>query len=253
MPFPRRVTIYLREKIIDSSLVDIVQVSDPQAGNAAHPGYPPRPAGSLPILVISSKDDSGSVSYTHIRQSLAIMNFLEEICDAGMYGFPKSKYSMHGTDVLDRARNSEVLSLADECTVAWNPVRMFGTGAGSMPLPEASKEMIRWVHRPLATIEGWWKDRDFPHLREGSETGPSIAEIVLYQFLEFVKDCYLKDMTKGSGEIVKDVYGREVVEKYEKLAEFYVAFRARESTQRDESKGEIPGKDTLKAMSTWNW
>jgi glutathione S-transferase len=253
MPYPRRLIIYLREKGIDSNLVKVVHVSDPQLGNKAPPKFPPRPAGSLPILAIPSMDDKGTISYTHIRQSLAIMNFLDELCDAGLYGFPKSKYSMHGTDALERARNTEVLTLADECTSAWNPVRTFGTGAGSMAIPEASKEMIRWIYRPLATIEGWWKDRDFANLRQGSETGPVMAEIILYQFLEFVNDCYRKDLTKGSGNTVKDVYGREVVEKYEKLNEFYIAFKKRKSARRDEEAGEVPGKAVLKKMSTWNW
>src|SRR4051794_32968815 len=40
----------------------------------------------------------------------------------------------------------------------------FGTGAGTMSIPAAAKEMIRWVHRPLTIIESWWKDRDFSSL-----------------------------------------------------------------------------------------
>ena len=59
-------------------------------------------------------------------------------------------------------------------------------------------------------------------------------------------------MTKGSGNTVKDVYGREVDEKYEKLNEFYLAFKVRESAKRDEAAGEVPGEAVLK-MSTWNW
>ena len=67
MPYPRRVIIYLREKGIDSRMVNVIHVSDPQDGNAAPLGYPPRPAGSLPILALPSKGDDGTVSYTHIR------------------------------------------------------------------------------------------------------------------------------------------------------------------------------------------
>ena len=121
-----------------------------------------------------------------------------------------------------------------------------------MSIPEASKEMIRWVHRLLATIEGWWKDRDFSYLRQAGESGPVMAEIVLYQFLEFIHDCYGKDMTKGSGNTVKDVYGREVVEKYEKLDKFYLAFKVRGSAKRNEAAGEVPGEAVLQKMSTWN-
>ncbi|CZR68725.1 uncharacterized protein PAC_18624 [Phialocephala subalpina] len=142
------------------------------------------------------------------------MNYLDELCDSGSAGFPKSKNSMRGDDILSRARNTEILGMAEELLVAWNPVRMFGTGAGSIHLPAASKEMLRWVHRGLWTVGTYLKDTDFSHLEEEGR-GPSTAETVLYQFLEFVGDCYGVDLTLGSGGMVKDVYGRMVEEKYE--------------------------------------
>ncbi|KAK0854452.1 hypothetical protein LTR87_017973, partial [Friedmanniomyces endolithicus] len=214
MPYPRRVIIYLREKAIPSSLVTVVRVSDPQLGDAAPPEYPPRPAGSLPILAIPTNDSPGHATYTYIRQSNAIMNYLDELCDEGLHGFSLSKYSMRGADALSRARNTEILSLADDCNLAWNPVRMFGSGAGTKSIPAASKEMMRWVRRPLATIESWWKDRDFSSLRQGESGQVTMGEIALYQFLEFTRDCYGVDiLTQGSGEAGKDVYGRGVVEK----------------------------------------
>jgi glutathione S-transferase len=252
MPFPRRVIIYLREKGIASSLVTIVPVSDPQHGDAGPPSYPPRPSGSLPILVIPIPDPQNGTPVTYIRQSIAIMNYLDELCDSAQDGFPKSQYPMRGTDALSRARHAELLALADECTIAWNPVRMFGTGTGTMALPAASKEMLRWIYRPLNTMELWFKDRDFSELRKGGRQGPTMAEIVLYQFLEFTNDCYGKDMTQGSGEKVKDVYGREVVEKYTKLREFYDAFRTRDSAVRDEAAGEVASENVLERMMTWH-
>ncbi|OBT68123.1 hypothetical protein VE03_01448 [Pseudogymnoascus sp. 23342-1-I1] len=254
MPFPRRVTIYLREKRIPPSLVTVVPVSDPQLGNSAPPEFPPRPQGSLPILAIpSAHGTQDEPPYLFIHQSLAIMNYLDELCDSGHEGFPLSQYSMRGADALSRARQTALLALADECTVAWNPVRMFGTGAGTMSIPEASKEMIRWVRRPLGAIELLWKDRDFSSLRQGGggDQGPTIAEIVLYQFLEFTVDCYGKDMTRGSLEVVKDVYGRDFVESFPKVGEFYEAFRTRESARRDPGAGEVAEEAVLKKMQTW--
>ncbi|KFX92758.1 hypothetical protein O988_07136 [Pseudogymnoascus sp. VKM F-3808] len=232
MPFPRRVTIYLREKRIPPSLVTVVPVSDPQLGNSAPPEFPPRPQGSLPILAIPSAHGSKEEPYLFIHQSLAIMNYLDELCDSG-------------------ARQTALLALADECTIAWNPVRTFGTDAGTMSIPEASKEMIRWVRRPLGTIEGLFKGRDFSSLRQGGTQGPTIAEIVLYQFLEFTIDCYGKDMTQGSSEVVKDVYGRDVVEAFPKLGEFYAAFKTRDSAKRDPTTGEVASEAVLKKMQTW--
>jgi hypothetical protein len=106
-----------------------------------------------------------------------------------------------------------------------------------MSIPAAAKEMLKWVHRPLVTIEELWVDQDFAYLKDPTAAkGPTMAEIVLYQFLEFTKDCYGVDMTMGSGATKKDAYGREVVEKYPKLQEFFKAFRTRESARTDPDK-----------------
>ena len=251
MPFPRRVTIYLREKHISSALVTVVPVSDPQKGNAVPLDFPPRPAGSLPILAIPVDDDSEKDGYIFIRQSIAIINYLEDLCDDGADGYPQSTYPMRGLGALGRARQTELLALADECTIAWNPVRIFGTGAGTMALPAASEEMLRWIQRSLATIEGWWCDRDFSELRKGGNYSPTIAEIVLFQFLEFTKDCYGRDMTQGSGSQLRDVYDRVVVESYPKLGEFFAAFKTRDSACRD-GPMEVASSEFLKLMQTWH-
>jgi len=250
MPYPRRVIIYMREKGIPSSLVAVVPVSDPQLGSTVDPKYPPKPHGSLPVLAIP-QDDSGN-NFTYIRQSLAIMNYLDELCDGGLEGFPLSSHSMRGANILERARVTEVLALADECNTLWNPVRSFGTGVGPIRIPAASKEMLRWVRRSLAAIETCWKDRnDISSLRRGGGGRVSMADIVLYQFLEFTVDCYGVDMTRGSGEIVKDVYGRDVREEFPKLSEFYVAFKTRDSAVRDALAGEVASPQVLEKMKTW--
>ena len=79
----------------------------------------------------------------------------------------------------------------------------------------------------------------------------TIADIVLYQFLEFTEDCYGVDMTSGSGEKVRDPYGREVVEAFPKLMEFYAAFKTRNSAVRYAEKGEVASEGPLKNMQTW--
>jgi glutathione S-transferase len=242
--------IYPREKGIPSSIVTVVPVSDPQLGSTVDPKYPPKPPGSLPILAIP-QDDSGN-SFTYIRQSLAIMNYLDELCDSGLEGFPLSSHSMRGTNILERARVTEVLALADECTTLWNTVRSFDTAAGAMPIQAASKEMLCWVRRSLMAIESFWKDRsDLSSLRRGGDGRVNMADIVLYQFLEFTADCYGVDLTYGLGEIVKDVYGREVREEYPKLSEFFVAFKTRDSAVRDALAGEVASAQMLEKMNTW--
>ena len=214
-PYPRLVSIYIREKQIPQSLVTIVPVSEPYNGDKVvelADKYPARPKGSLPILAIhSSADFKGDVTY--IRQSSAILNFLDELCDMGQLGFPQSPYSKRRSVdyALQRARITEIRTLAEECLVSWNPVRIFGTAAGVSPQlrnAEASKEMARWTKRTLTTIERWWNEegRDVDSLREGGDGQVTIADIVLYQFIEFIRDCYGVDLLVGTGEKYEDVY-----------------------------------------------
>lgn len=273
-PYPRRIMIYLREKGIPESQVKVVHV---QGNDVVTPDCPPRPEGSLPLLAIPTQqqahnntpfkpvgthDASQGHSYTYIRQSLAIMTFLDEVCNDAKLGFlPGKAGSLIGTntargskpaqDALYRARMNEILALADELTTAWNPVRTYGTGAGTMKIPEAAKEMLRWVRRSLATVERYFQDRDMAELKQGVYGHVTIADIVLYQFFEFVEDCYGVDMTIGSGEIVKDVYGRDVKEEFPKLVEFYRTFKTRDSAKRDAEKGEVPPDWALAKMKDW--
>lgn len=248
MPFPRRVTLYLREKQIPQSLVRVVRVSDPQDGNEVlDSSIPPRPAGSLPILAIAHAD--GEDKWTYIRQSMAIINLLEEFCEKKQYGFSSPTGPLMPTNALEKARATEILILAEELTVGWNPVRMFGTNAGTISFPDGAKEMLRWERRALLAIEMYLSERS--HSSRASSEPVSIAKIVLYQFLEFVKDCYGVDMTIGSGETVEDVYGGDVKEEFPRLREFYLAFAKRESVKRHLEGGEMPGPVPAKAMGTW--
>ena len=123
MPYPRRVIIFLREKGIPESLVKVARVADPQDGNeVVDSSLPARPAGSLPILAIpsmASEKTSNGNQWVHLRQSMSIINYLEELCNNGEYGFSSPHGSLVGTDALARARIGEILSLAEECTTAW--------------------------------------------------------------------------------------------------------------------------------------
>jgi glutathione S-transferase len=123
MPFPRRVIIYLREKGIPESLIKVARVTDPQNGNeVVDSSLPARPAGSLPILAIpstTSEEGSNADQWVYIQQSMSIIHYLEELCNSGEYGFSSPHGSFVGRNALSRARIGEILSLAEECTIAW--------------------------------------------------------------------------------------------------------------------------------------
>jgi glutathione S-transferase len=249
MPFPRRVIIYLRERKIPSSLITIVPVTDPHRGAQVPPNFPPKPPGSLPQLLVPCEADSGDSSIV-FRQSASIINYIEELCTTGAYGFPKADHCMAGATPLERAHVTDVLAQADECMGNWNAVRLFGTGAGPMSIPAASKESLRWVRRALLAVETWWKERDVSALKQGGVGKVLISDIVMYEFLEFVSMDYGKDLTVGSGQIVKDPYGRDVQESFDKLKEFFQTFGGRDSVKRVESY-EWPSEGPKNAMQTW--
>lgn len=256
MPYPRRVIIYLREKQIPEHLVRVVRVSDPGDGNQVVDAeyFPPRPPGSLPVLAIPSKisSEGSPEEWLYVRQSMAIINFLEELCEAGSFGFSSPRGSLTGSTALERFKNMEVQTLAEEVLVAWNPVRTFGTDAGPFHDVASAKEMLRWVRRTMLAINTYLSesDRDLASLADDSHP-ITIADVVLYQFLEFTMDCYHFDATTGSGQKVVDVYGREVDDDYPKVRKFYEAFSRRRSAKRVADFGEVPGEKPAKAMATW--
>lgn len=255
MPYPRRVSIYLREKNIPATLVRIIDCCDPATDSMLREeNLPTKPAGSLPILAIpnhSGADGHPDKGYTYIRQSVAVIKYIDEHCDQDMSGFPKSAYSMTGESAIDRARVAEICALADDCLTGWNPVRTFGTGAGALKDPAASRQMMAWVKRSLQTVEQWWKDRDMQVLRKGGGGQVNLGDILMFQFLQFTKDNYGVDMTKGTRMVVKDAYNREVLDDYPKLAEFYEAFESRDSAVLNGNRGDLAPDNASQAMKTW--
>ncbi|KAL4926901.1 uncharacterized protein BDV17DRAFT_138047 [Aspergillus undulatus] len=294
-PFPRRLVIYLRERNIPSSTVTLVHVSDVQFGDKPPVGFPPKPPGSLPVLAIPKPPSSGREEFIFIKQSIAIMEFLEEACITGRYGFPRLPQpltlpiNVPGADditditrtsnsddanaisrALISARHSELLSLASGLTESWNSIRTFGSGAGTMRIPTAAKEMLGWTHRNLLAIENWFDEHGYSSASlkwDGNDKGndnddndncchhgrqATIAEIVLFQFFEFTKDCYGIDMTQSSGKKVIDVYGREVVESYPRLERFYEDFSTRPSAKRHAELGDVPHERWAKKMTDWS-
>ena len=253
MPYPRRVALYLSEKRITSSAIRIIHVSDPQTGNCVVPaqanGVPPRPEGSLPILAIPPSNNSNG--WLYIRQSMAIVQYVEEACArGGELSNTCARELVKGHTPLERARITEIITLAEELLVSWNPVRIFGTKAGTIVYPEGAKEMLGWVQRTLSTVDPLLVDRDLEYLKD-DEQSVSVADVVLFGFLEFVDYCYGVDVTVGSGRERTDVYGRAVREDYPRLREFYGSFKGRKSTKRHGS-GETASEEVLERMRAWH-
>ncbi|CAG9936200.1 unnamed protein product [Clonostachys rosea f. rosea IK726] len=185
--YPRRVLIYLYEKgLINSAHINVIPVEISQTGQMAAPGKPP---GSVPILRLPDG--------TLIKQSLAILEYFEDICDHPKDQWQKDLFkgtncnSMRGATAEARARIREIMGLADEASSQFG----FACHKGSklfVPIEEtnadAGRLAMEYCRKTLSTIEKYYEEDD----RLQSEVFPemNIADCVLFALLEFASGVY---------------------------------------------------------------
>ncbi|KAI4150889.1 MAG: hypothetical protein LQ340_003842 [Diploschistes diacapsis] len=207
IPFPRHLIIYLRERRIPNSHVRVIAVSDPQQGQKVPQGFPPPPAGSSPILAIppaAASDPSIPTTlegWKLLRQSLHIMHFLESRFST-LDGWKKPPYCMQAerpSNPYMLSNNTGYQSSVEMALACWNPLRLFGSGAGPVSIPEAAKESLKWARRELAVIETYLNpsleiDVDYggyaERLAPVSKGVPTFGDIMLFSYLEMVADVY---------------------------------------------------------------
>jgi hypothetical protein len=109
--YTQRVIIYLSEKhIINSPSLTITTCTQ----NGLKMEAPGKPPGTIPILSLGNGK--------HIKQSLAILEYFEDICDEAEKSGNKTELfehagsSMRGKTPEERARIREIVVLADEAT-----------------------------------------------------------------------------------------------------------------------------------------
>ncbi|KAK5952221.1 hypothetical protein OHC33_006694 [Knufia fluminis] len=182
--------------------------------------------------------------------SMAIIQYIEEACaPSGESSNICAREIVKGLTPLERARITGITTLAEELLVSWNPVRIFGTKAGTIVYPEGASEMLRWVQRTLSNVDRLLVDRDLEYLGD-DERSVTVADVVLFGFLEFVDYCYGVDVTVGSEREWTGVYGRAVREDYPRLREVYGSFKGRKGAMRHGS-GEIASEEVLERMRAW--
>ncbi|KAH8652784.1 hypothetical protein BGZ60DRAFT_519932 [Tricladium varicosporioides] len=240
--YPRRVMIYLHEKGLLPPL-DPPSSSPPNLPTTPKPvqnSYfnlkvtpcsqkgltmiaPGKPPGSLPILKIAEG--------RFIKQSVAIIFYLEELLSpSSPLSSPNPKNlefkSMRGETAEEKARNLEVLGLADEAT------SLFGLachkGSAMFVLLEetdakASRLALEGCEKALGVLERDYYGDDLRFLesrtegRDGDmEVEVTIADIILFTLLQFAQIMYKKDLSAS----------------HPGLKRFYEAFGKRESARR---------------------
>ncbi|KAH8736223.1 hypothetical protein BGZ61DRAFT_441692 [Ilyonectria robusta] len=213
---PRRVLLYLAEKgILSHPQIKITDVAITAKVELVAPGKPP---GSVPILRLPDG--------TFIKQSVAILDYLEDICDnpdpqqlwqVELAQSAGAKRSMRGITAEERARTREMLLLADETTNYFGLACHKGSelfAALEPTNPVAAKLILDWAQRPLKLLEGYYTEES--HF-EGDGGFVTVADCVLYSLLEFAKEFYEVDLLSDP-----ELAG---------LRRFYQAFKQRQSAQ----------------------
>jgi glutathione S-transferase len=152
--YPRRVLLYLTQKhLLSSPLIKITPVAPAPTGMTA-PGKPP---GSVPILRLPDG--------TFIKQSLAIIEFFEDVCESPdpvkewqieLANSANREASMRGSTAEEKARTREVLGLVDEASSQFSFACHKGT-ALFVPLEKtnalASELAMEYCKKTLRLLE----------------------------------------------------------------------------------------------------
>lgn len=211
--YPRRILLYLSEKgLLSSPLIKITAVEITQQGMSTPAGKPP---GSVPILKLPDG--------TFIKQSLAILDYLEDICDhpdpeiawqVELAQSAENTGSMRGQTAQDKARTRDMLSLIEEV----NCIFGFAAHKGSklfVPMETtsalASKLALEYCAKMLKAL-----DEYYGSVRALDEGRPvTIADCALFSLLQFSKGLYDLDLASG----------------FPNLTRFYEVFEKRESAR----------------------
>lgn len=180
LPAGRRIRIYLAEKGISPSLVHVVESDE----DAKAKGFPPKQGNFCPIMAVAKPGNS--TEYMWIEQSAALLEMLEDYCDANPNASPVPSLRGSKDDIHRRARIRGVLSWSDALFELFGVNGCFGseTIAGPRGMTANAKaaleveSMIR--HRVLEPLEKVLPEVvDFEGIAEGKEGALTIADICL--------------------------------------------------------------------------
>ncbi|KAK3717020.1 hypothetical protein LTR37_006075 [Vermiconidia calcicola] len=199
-PAARRVVIYLEEKQLPSSVVVVVPPQDDEASRQ----YPPAQGTTVPRLAIKKKsraddDAKDAECYEWLSQSNAILEFLEDLCDAHSDLSSSRVPSLRGgDDMVKRLRIRGVMAYTDEvflyvamcCLFASKPFNeMQQLGDLHAPSAKTLKDFVET--RDMAKFNALVEETtDFEALASRKVGTATIADIDVYVLMTFGSDAY---------------------------------------------------------------
>lgn len=192
--FPRRIHAYLTAKPLPSNVKSSFELVtfDGKTGQMLDP--PGKPAGSVPMLRIDSASEP-----TYIRQSIAIISYLEEVHPRAGASYAAS--DMNGSNPLERARVAEAISLTEEVGQALGFWAM-NTSAlyqqmGMTQSKEAGVAAKMRLHRCLQTLEDYCSGGVQGGKWIAETEGMTLADVALGSVVEYSRDMYGRDVLEG--------------------------------------------------------
>ncbi|KIM99917.1 hypothetical protein OIDMADRAFT_55808 [Oidiodendron maius Zn] len=190
--YPRRVLIYLAEKSLLQS-PNIVITPTSKAPESASRQLP----SSLPILSLGTN--------RYIRQSIPIIEYFEDLCDAGTEEIAGiARPTMRGHTSEERARTREILELVDEATVHFELACRKGSAMFSLLEKQdtaASRCAFASCRKSLEVIEGHYKQDERLSTSISSTDNMldrvNMVDCVLFALLQFSIQLYSRDLAEG--------------------------------------------------------
>jgi glutathione S-transferase len=191
--YPRRLHAYLTLKPLPPSIKStLIPVTFDSKGQMTRPEG--KIEGSIPMMRYGPSDED------FIRQSVAILNYLEE-------RHPRGGWDMRGAPGLERARVEEVVSVVEEASQAFGFLVMHSSALYTALVPqsrEAAKTAEGRVHRSLSILESYARHSVLERGEwiAGTER-LTIADLCLGSLMEYARDMYAWDLKDGHEVLAK--------------------------------------------------
>ncbi|KAJ3499148.1 hypothetical protein NLG97_g575 [Lecanicillium saksenae] len=135
---------------------------------------------------------------TIIGQSISILEYLEDICDAPSHDWEKAlasqskQQTMRGLTSVEKAATRCAMGLIDEAQIYFSNACRKGTAIyaaqGKVPSEEAARYSIEMCRKALSQVDGYYKTEE--RLVSITDAPSTLADCMLYSLLQFARNFY---------------------------------------------------------------